>query len=266
MKLAIYSDLHIEFAPFSPRPGLLDEVDLVILAGDILAPGNSVPGWARGAALFGDKPVVFVAGNHEFYGTHYQRQRELMRAEAERVGIHYLHKSEVVVDGMRFLGTTLWTDFELQILEGGLPTRDKKRAMSVADQSLNDYHCIRHGGEGARLQPAQTRQMHQQERDWLLRELRKPFSGPTVVVTHHAPHRRSVVERFRENWLSGCFASELPDEFFEIPKLWVHGHIHDSQDYTVGNCRVICNPRGYPRRIRTAFENEAFDDRLVAEV
>ena len=97
-------------------------------------------------------------------------------------------------------------------------------------------------------------------------QLGKPFAGATVVVTHHAPHRSSIARRFEDDWLSGCFASELPDEFFEVPSLWVHGYTHDSADYTVGNCRVICNPRGYPLRMTRGFENEAFDEWLVVEV
>jgi Icc-related predicted phosphoesterase len=268
MRLAIYSDLHVEFSSFEPPADL--EADLVILAGDIYVPGSDVPTWARRKSVFGDRPVVCVAGNHEFYGSRYERQRERMESEARRLGVHYLQMGCVVIGGVRFLGTTLWTDFDLRILQHGGLVRDRERAMDIAGKFLNDYQLIRIGqgrrSEARPLRPAQTRHMHLQERDWLLQELRKPFEGATVVVTHHAPHRNSIARRFEDDWLSGCFASELPDEFFEVPRLWVHGHTHDSADYTVGNCRVLCNPRGYPLRMTRGFENDAFDEWLVVEI
>jgi hypothetical protein len=133
---------------------------------------------------------------------------------------------------------------------------------------MNDYHCIHLLAHDPRvghtikslLRPGDTLAMHQQERAWLLAALNEPFDGPTVVITHHAPHRASIAPRFEGELMNGGFASQLPPEFFEIPALWVHGHTHTCFDYQVEGCRVVCNPRGYPLR-SGGFEVDGFDPR-----
>ena len=117
-----------------------------------------------------------------------------------------------------------------------------------------------------RLRPEDTLRLHAEQRDWLLRELQRPFAGPTVVVTHHAPHRDSLAPRFAADWISAAYVSELPAAAFDRPALWVHGHTHTSRDYRVGNCRVICNPRGYARGRGGPPENAEFDPALVVDV
>jgi Icc-related predicted phosphoesterase len=267
MKLAIYSDLHLEHAPFESPHNL--QADVVILAGDIHAPGSNVSRWARRASVFGDRPVIHVAGNHEFYGSEVASQRRRMQEEAQKHGIHHLQMGQVVIGGVRFLGTTLWTDFELEVPTrahgGDPPLRD--RAMAECAMYLNDYRCIElmTHAEGVRhnvkrwLKPADTLEMHQRERAWLLAALNEPFDGPTVVITHHAPHRGSIAHRFEGELMNAGFASQLPDEFFESPTLWIHGHTHTRFDYGAGNCRIVCNPRGYPLR-SGAFEVDGFDE------
>ena len=107
--------------------------------------------------------------------------------------------------------------------------------------------------------------MHWIDRDWLRRQLAQPFDGSTVVVTHHAPSIGSVAERYAADWLTPAFVSHLPDEFFAVPTLWVHGHTHTGFDYLRGRCRVVSNPRGY--RLRdSSFENHVFDPALVIGV
>jgi hypothetical protein len=113
MNLAVYSDLHVEFGVFLPHRNL--NADVVVLAGDILAGGCRVMRWARRKDIFADRPVIFVAGNHEFYGERYEHQRRRMREEAARWGVSYLQQDAVVICGVRFLGCTLWTDFELNL-------------------------------------------------------------------------------------------------------------------------------------------------------
>jgi hypothetical protein len=112
------------------------------------------------------------------------------------------------------------------------------------------------------LVPLDTLQIYRRHRSWLRRKLAEPFQGPTVVVTHHAPHRKSLASRFAEDWASGGFINEMLPEFFKVPVLWVHGHTHDSFDYQVDDCRVICNPRGYPNW-HGEFENKDFDSGLI---
>lgn len=267
MRLLILSDLHLEFAPFYPPQDI--EADVVILAGDICRPGRQVPLWTDRPGVFRGKEVIFVAGNHEYYRTELQEERIQILAEAMACGVHFLDPGQVVLDGVRFLGATLWTDFALRVRKPSRPDQPERlvanvdRAMQVARRSLNDFRYIRNSDD--RFTPAQALELHWREREYLLKTLRQPFDGPTVVVTHHAPHRGSLAPRFEDDELSPCFVSELPAEFFEVPQLWIHGHTHTQFDYQVGNCRVLSNPRGY-QLADGSFENPQFDHRLVVEI
>ncbi|MCU4119935.1 metallophosphoesterase [Variovorax sp. N23] len=272
MKLLILSDLHLEFAPFEPVRDL--EFDAVILAGDIHSPAKRAIQWA--AQRFQDKPVVYVPGNHEFYDGRLDTTLSEARRAAENSNVHLLDGDELVMDGVRFLGATLWTDFELAVETREGPVSDVDRAMRVATNLLNDYALIRAVDEsaepgtwrdnrGRKLRAADTLRIHQAQRTWLLDNLAKPFPGPTVVVTHHAPHRGSLAQLYADDWASGAFVTELPDVFFDIPVLWVHGHTHQQFDYRVGTCRVTCNPRGYVNW-SGRIENQDFDPGLVIKV
>ncbi|MGJ3701249.1 hypothetical protein [Variovorax sp. AFSI2.2] len=170
----------------------------------------------------------------------------------------------------------LWTDFELTIETPEGLISDAGRAMKMATNLLNDYALIRTVDEsaepdtwrdkqGRKLQAADTLRIHQAQRAWLRDKLGEPFAGPTVVVTHHAPHRGSLAQRYADDWASGAFVNELPDIFFDVPVLWVHGHTHQQFDYRVRSCRVVCNPRGYVNW-RGRIENKVFDPGLVIDV
>ncbi|RRH81166.1 metallophosphoesterase [Variovorax beijingensis] len=272
MKLLILSDLHLEFAPFAPVPDL--GFDVVILAGDIHSPAQRAVEWA--IERFPDKPVVYVPGNHEYYDGRLDKTLAEARSAAEGSHVHLLDGNEFVIDGVRFLGATLWTDFALAIETSEGPVTDVPWAMKKATNLLNDYALIRtldetaepdtwRGTQGRKLLAADTLRIHQAQRAWLQARLAQPFAGLTVVVTHHAPHRGSLSARYADDWASGAFVSELPDQYFEVPVLWVHGHTHQSFDYRVRACRVVCNPRGYVNW-SGRIENQAFDPGLIVEV
>jgi Icc-related predicted phosphoesterase len=276
MKLLILSDLHAEFETFEVPKGL--DYDVAILAGDILAPGRVAARWLRNPARFGDKPIVQIAGNHEYYESVMDQEQVDMRRQAKEHGTHFLDCDDVVIAGVRFLGCTLWTDFRLRIDNPGFagqPVRllsDRFRSMTECSRVLADYSAIRiddpltSNSRGTRrLVPMDTLRIHRQHRAWLRRKLAEPFDGSTVVVTHHAPHRNSLAPQFAEDWASGGFVSEMPSEFFNVPVLWVHGHTHDSFDYQVGACRVVCNPRGY-LNWHGEFENKSFNPGLVIDL
>lgn len=276
MKLLILSDLHTEHHPFVLPQDL--DFDVAIFAGDIGSPGSGAPQRFRSAMGLPSKPIVWIAGNHEYYERELQHEAKLMRTAATSQDIHFLDGEATVINGVRFLGCTLWTDFKLRIAMQGLSdepeilTSAREVGMHESRRYVADYHSIRivrsHGGgvfSQDRIHPMDTLKMHRRQRRWLLEQLSMPFAGPTVVVTHHAPHRNSLAQKFATEWLSTAFVSELPPAFFEVPVLWVHGHTHTSFDYRLGNCRVLCNPRGY-MNWHGDFENPAFNPGLVVEI
>lgn len=280
MKLLVVSDLHLEFGRSFTLPKGLD-YDVVVLAGDIDSPGTRAVQWAALESTFGGRSVVYVPGNHEFYSQEMGAELEQMRNEAAGTNVSILNRDSVVVVGVRFLGATLWTDFALPVgtdskLDDYTEDADVARALATANKRVEDFRAIRladhaiprHRGEAAKqrlLTAEDTLAMHQVDRDWLRRQLAKPFDGPTVVVTHHAPASGSVAERYAADWLTPAFVSDLPDTLFDVPALWVHGHTHASFDYRRGACRVVSNPRGYRMR-DGSFENHKFQAGLVVKV
>lgn len=265
MKLLILSDLHVEMRPFSPvtEGRRIDEhADAVVLAGDIHA-GARGPGWARDA--FPDKPIVYVAGNHEFYGQHWTQLLDPLREMARKHGVQFLENDAVTISGVRFLGCSLWTDFEL------FGQKKRVAAMQRAGEIMNDYREIRIGGapelywvHSKYLTPGLTASRHRASVQWLQEQLAQGDPARTVVVTHHAPHRNSIPERYQADLLSGAYASNL-SPLMGRATLWVHGHIHDSVDYELASTRVVCNPRGYQHH-SGRFENGVFEPGLLVEV
>lgn len=250
MRIQILSDLHIEIAAWQPHPV---ECDVVVLAGDI---GNHVQGLEWGRHICPDKEILYVPGNHEFYRQERTEALQQMRVRARELGVHLLDNDEVVIAGVRFLGCTLWTDFNL------FGEEMKRTVMAAGKKYLNDFRLIR---ERDRVfTPARSIQLHKISRKWLAAKLQQIFPGKTVVITHHLPSAQSVAERYKASLTSACFASHL-DELMGMSKLWIHGHTHDSFDYALHGTRVVCNPRGYCRNPDKP-ENGTFDPTLVVEI
>lgn len=230
MKIQVVSDLHVEMAGFVlPDAG----ADVVVLAGDI---GVGLGGleWIERQDI--DKPVVYVPGNHEFY----EYDLGLIDAlkAAAPANVHVLDNDWIEIDGVRFAGCILWTDFLL------FGEADKFFAMQEARKSVADFYLIGNGER--RFTPQDSIALHEQSRAWLEAVLGEPYPGRTVVVTHHAPSSASVHPRFARNLLTPAFASNLESLMGgERVALWVHGHMHDLFDYEVYGTRVVCNPRGY---------------------
>ena len=250
MKLHILSDVHNEFSVFEP---IETDADVVVLAGDIGKFANGIH-WARGS--FPDQEIIYVPGNHEFYGADRMETLSRMRIAAKECTVRLLDDEELIINGVRFLGSTLWTDFELF-------GKDKKLdAMYEGQRCLNDFRVI-HDGRLGHFSPSRSIELHEQSLAWLTKKLGQPFSGKTVVVTHHLPSSLSVVARFKDSLLSACFASNL-DVLFGKMDLWIHGHTHDNLDYMANGTRVVCNPRGYVTYRGT--ENFDFNPKLVIEL
>ncbi len=256
VRIRILSDLHLEFSDWRAPPG--DE-DLVVLAGDIGEGRSGIP-WAR--RNFEDKDIIYVPGNHEYYGRDFDELRQGLRDSARTLGVHLLDGDELVLNGVRFLGATLWTDFALY----GEGRATLEQAMRDSAARMTDDHVIRRWGGTLRLED--TREVHLAQRDWLQRALAglttvaQRFAGPTVIVTHHAPSPTSIAPRFHGSILNASFASDLRELMGPVVKLWVHGHMHNSLDYVERGTRVVCNPGGY---VPFAL-NPQFDPGLVIEV
>ena len=252
MKLQILSDLHLEHCRFFTPTETM--ADVIVLAGDIHSGANGI-GWAR--EQFKDKQIIYVAGNHEMYGRQRLDTLAELRIEARKCGVHFLDDDEVIIDGVRFLGTTLWTDFML------FGAEEMSWAMKEGQHFLNDFRVI-HEGEKGHFSPSRAVELHKESLAWLQAKLDEPFTdGKTVVVSHHLPSKRSVAERFKRSLLSACFASDL-NHLFGMMDLWVHGHTHDNFDYIENGTRVVCNPKGY--ETYNGIENGQFDAGLVVEV
>jgi len=261
MKLHILSDLHVEFAPFTPPA---TDADVVILAGDIHKHCDGMA-WAR--ASFPRQRLIYVPGNHEYYGEDWDSFLPALRAQAREHDIAFLENDALVLDGVRFLGATLWTDFDY------FGEVNRARAMKVCLRYITDFRRIRAAGMPAEanvvetspgmLTPAHVRERHFDSRAWLQARLEEPHNGPTVVITHHMPGAGSVAPRYAQDLGNAGFASHL-DHMMGRAALWVHGHTHDSFDYEVAGTRVLCNPRGYP--VGGGFENPLFMPELVVEV
>jgi predicted phosphodiesterase len=246
MRIRVLSDLHLEFQDWNPPPV---DADVVVLAGDIDV-GVSGVEWAK--RCFPSTPVVYVAGNHEFYGACLQDVASALREAGTRFGIHVLDGDALVLGGVRFLGMTLWTDFALY----GQAPKQIARAMADAKYGMTDFRLIRYRSEGL-LRPEHTREMHLGQVRWLRETLAEPFDGTTVVVSHFLPHRKSVHPRYEGDALNPGFASDLADIVKAPVALWIHGHTHESCDYVVNGTRVVCNPRGYlPMEPNAAFRGE----------
>ncbi len=251
MKLHILSDLHLEFSDFQPMSSI--DADVVVLSGDI-ALGASGIAWARDK--WPDREIVYVCGNHELYRRDFNETKALMQIAAKAARVHLLDNGEAIINGVRFLGATLWTDFLL------FGYAWKGEAMAVGQRGLMDFELIHYGRLG-QFRPTDMISLHEASLAWLTRALATPFAGKTVVVTHHLPSMRSVADRFRHDLMAACFASNL-DYLFGKMALWIHGHTHDNFDYVVNGTRVICNPRGYVTY--KGQENFDFDPRLVVEI
>lgn len=233
MKLLVYGDLHVEFAPFEPAAV---DADVIVLAGDI---GVKLGGLEFAARLARRAPVVYVAGNHEYYRGAMPALTDKLRARARDRGVFFLDNDSATIDGVRFLGCTLWTDFLL------FGRERRQECILEARHCMNDYKLIRHSPAYSRLSPNDTIEACNRSTAWLEREI--AADPPAVIVTHHAPSARSIPERYATSSLSAAFASNF-DGLVEASgaRAWIHGHTHHCVDYTIGGTRVVSNQRGYP--------------------
>jgi Icc-related predicted phosphoesterase len=266
MKIQLLSDLHLEAHPHwtaQPHP----QADVLVLAGDI---GSYQPGSQLEDADFGlgrfapangwPTPVLFVPGNHEYDTLEFDAAHTRLRETCHRLGMVWLERETIVLDSVRFVGTTLWSDFDalgptaadvpvqkgvnhaVNLLAQQLKARDK--AFRAANYYLRKTNTTRSGApwlaEGVREQALVCQQ-------WLRAALAAPFDGPTVVVTHFAPSLHSADPRYGRTPGTAGFCNAL-DDLLPLAHTWLHGHLHAPSDYVHQGCHVVANPLGYARK------------------
>lgn len=242
MRIYLVSDLHVEFCGDFPLPNPQADIGLVVLAGDIHK-GEKVMEVASAYQRHYRVPVIVVAGNHEFYGGEYESRLAALRHEASLLrDVHFLENDVVVINKVRFLGCTLWSDFSL------FGEDQVALAKGTAVRSISDFSVIRWGHQ--RFTPDHAAALFRKSYAWLEAELSKEFLGPTVVVSHFLPHRAGVHPmHLKEDQLTPYFTvdcSELMRRF--CITAWLCGHTHNSIELSVENgTRLVSNQRGYPR-------------------
>jgi predicted phosphodiesterase len=276
MKIQLLSDLHLEANPtFVPVPA--PDADVLVLAGDIGSYQTHSALTAAGDTDFGLKrfsprhgwptPVLFVPGNHEYDGMDFDQAHARLQDSCDRLGITWLEREVVTLGSVRFVGTTLWADFDaLGPLAGQTlpdpastqfpahfnhPNNPYTRQLKARDKAFRaaNYYLRKTGstraGEPWLAEPMRAQALLCQ--DWLSQALSVPFDGATVVVTHFAPSLRSADPRYGQVPGTAGFCNAL-DHLLPRAQLWLHGHLHCPSDYTHSGCRVVANPLGYAHK------------------
>ena len=259
-------------------PRAAADVDVLILAGDIgsyqarsrldsddfglgrFSPRRPQSGWPR---------VFYLPGNHEFDGLDYDATYQRLRSTCDDLGIEWLERETITVGAVRFVGTTLWSDFEA--LAKSKPTEAKQtQALEKAYRAANFYLSKNTTSRnGVAMLAEDMRVLALECQRWLLDALSRPFDGTTVTVTHFAPTLQSADPRYGLTPGTAGFCNAL-DHLLPLSQLWIHGHLHCPNDFIVSgteggkpfSCRVVANPRGYPEK----GEDRAFDEKFVIEI
>jgi len=260
MKLWILSDIHTELSRGwdLPPPSEWPDFDVLIMAGDLMPHMERGVDWLR--ERIPDRPVIYIAGNHEAYHCDIDDTREQAKEAAAGTNIHVLENESVVIDGVRTLAGTLWTDFQL--------FDAPEIAMRAAAQFMNDYRLIRTDAYSRILRPLDTLARHVATRQFIENGLSQPFSGPTVVVTHHGPYRGALRAGHERDVLSAAYASDLSPVIKRYqPDVWIFGHTHRSDNMLLGSTRIVSNAKGYgPQVAGGQWENPAFDPTFTIEI
>jgi Icc-related predicted phosphoesterase len=253
MRIALLSDIHLSVNAL-PFPDV--DADIVVLAGDIARPAAAIE-WAKSCPL----PVVYVAGNHEFYGSDLISTYEHLNRLSQGTQIHVLERSEYLHNGVRFLGCTLWSDYRLFD-----SAEDRAQGVDLATKLMRDFTHIKISPDFPDLfSPAVSQLVFLQTVAWLEDCFTRDRTTPTVVVSHFAPTRLSISPLFENSPMNASFVSDLEDRInVWQPALWLHGHTHGSFDYAVGKTRVICNARGYAKN--GVNENPEFNGSYVIDL
>lgn len=265
MRILVVSDLHLEF-PHSRYEPPIAGYDVVVLAGDIHGSVAAAVSWADKLFPAGI-PIIYVPGNHEYYGRVIGEYGLSMHLASSRV--HILDHGSVVIKDHVFIGATLWTDFRLDC-----PTTKASRCApmlpcgcrmneTIASQNVNDFRLIAdRSATRGRFDTEAAAKRFALDKKFIEDKLNSHNEQRCIVVTHHLPSAKSISAKHTNSPVNCAFASDI-DDLVARANMWIHGHTHDSQEYRIGGCRVVCNPAGYPRNLRR--ENPRFNAGLVID-
>jgi Icc-related predicted phosphoesterase len=280
MKIQLVSDLHLEFEDVNIKNE--SGADVLILSGDILVADDlrnqpadlawsDFPdeghGRAKRAMRYRDffqrvsfqfPHVIYVMGNHEHYHGKFDKSAGIIRETIGYLNIHNIHlldREAKEIDGVHFIGGTMWTDCN----------KGDPMTLYHLEHCMTDFRVIRIAGENFRkFLPSRTVMEFTKTRDYFKSVIGNlPKDAKIVVVSHHAPSSLSIHEIYkRDTLMNGGYSSDLSEFILDCPqiKLWTHGHMHNNFDYMIGDTRVVCNPKGYPG------ENNDFKNNLILEI
>lgn len=248
MKITVVSDLHLEF---SDCYDVKNEqgADVLILGGDIMLAEKVLKPESEYGVRFRDflkrcsfqfSHVIYIAGNHELYGGFWSKSLEQLRlACSVHDNVYFLERDTKIIDDVVFVGATLWTDMN----------RHDPITLHAVRDMMNDFRTIRNDDKDyTTLKPIDVAYRHRQTLEYFKQVLDQNKERKCVVVGHHSPSYQSIHPMYADNHLmNGAYHSDLSEFIFDNPQivLWTHGHTHHCFDYQIGNCRIVCNPRGY---------------------
>ena len=272
MRVAYCSDLHLEFKKLELNNDV--GADVLVLAGDVCVAesirrfpfygnerktGSHHEGHSLKFQHFFEHvskqfpKVLYVAGNHEHYHGRFHKTNDSLVQAMKLIGdnIQVLDRSHVVIDGVTFIGATLWTDMD----------RGNEMTKYAVANGMSDFRVITYNNHGnyRNLHASDTIYEHVRDLDYIKHVSKQ--SEKVVVISHHAPSHLSIHEMYRGHSLNSGYCSDLSDVMIdrESIKFWIHGHVHNQFNYQIEQCNVLCNPRGYPDELPTPFKLLTFE-------
>lgn len=243
MNIQIVSDLHLRNWWDIPTDFYIASTDILILAGDIME-YRQLPRLLPFFEKLNEtwKTVLYVPGNHEFYNANFHGMVSFLKKDLEHLkNIHVLSNERIIIDDVLFVGSTLWTDMN----------KNNPITVHFSKSVMHDFRLIRNDATKSILTVENTIEKFIQNMSYLNYITSMYDKTKTVVITHHAPSLKSIAKKFENDPCNGAFASDLSNFILDNPqiKLWVHGHTHTEFDYMIGDCRVICHPKGYDNEL-----------------
>jgi predicted phosphodiesterase len=248
MKIQVLSDLHNEMDYY--RVKVCSDADVIVLAGDIFSHGKNPDGLlsvAKEIRRQSNIPIVYITGNHEYYFSTFDDTHAAIEAVVDVIDdFHFLNNNSTIINGVKFVGTTLWTNFDLA---------QDEHEINLVGRCINDFIYINNGD----FTTEDCARLNNSARRFLRKELYEPFDGKKVMVVHHCPSPLSIHPKFEGSPVNSYFACSCCSLIAKAD-LCIHGHTHESFDYTLNDTRVVCNPRDY------YSGNNHFNGKMIVEI